>query len=75
MSMADNSIDMTEAAQVVLNTIRRPVIMLDAEDHIVFANADAEDFFRSSATVLARNSLSRLIPYGSPLLTLVEPVS
>lgn len=67
-------VDFTDAAQIVLNTIRRPVIMVGPEGFITFANADAEDFFRSSATMLARNTLSRLIPFGSPLLTLVDQV-
>ncbi len=66
--------EMADAAQIVLNTIRRPVIMISAEGYITFANADAEDFFRSSATMLARNTLSKLIPFGSPLLTLVDQV-
>ncbi|RUY10887.1 nitrogen regulation protein NR(II) [Mesorhizobium sp. M7A.F.Ca.US.005.03.2.1] len=65
---------MADAAQIVLNTIRRPVIMISEEGFITFANADAEDFFRSSATMLARNTLSKLIPFGSPLLTLVDQV-
>ncbi|TPK31243.1 nitrogen regulation protein NR(II) [Mesorhizobium sp. B2-5-3] len=65
---------MADAAQIVLNTIRRPVIMISPEGFITFANADAEDFFRSSATMLARNTLSKLIPFGSPLLTLVDQV-
>ncbi|TGQ47721.1 nitrogen regulation protein NR(II) [Mesorhizobium sp. M00.F.Ca.ET.216.01.1.1] len=68
------STDMADAAHIVLNTIRRPVIMVDPEGFITFANADAEDFFRSSATMLARNTLSKLIPFGSPLLTLVDQV-
>jgi two-component system nitrogen regulation sensor histidine kinase GlnL len=63
-----------DAAQVLLNTIRRPVIMVDPDGFISFANADAEDFFRSSAATLARNTLSKLIPFGSPLLTLVDQV-
>ncbi|RUV42746.1 PAS domain-containing protein, partial [Mesorhizobium sp. M5C.F.Ca.IN.020.29.1.1] len=66
--------DMADAAHIVLNTIRRPVIMVDADGFITFANADAEDFFRSSATMLARNTLPKLIPFGSPLLTLVDQV-
>jgi len=65
---------MADAASIVLNTIRRPVIMLDGEGFITYANADAEDFFRSSATMLARNTLSKLVPFGSPLLTLVDQV-
>ncbi|MCO5084060.1 MAG: nitrogen regulation protein NR(II) [Rhizobiaceae bacterium] len=65
---------MRDAAQIVLNTIRRPVIMVGPDGFITFANADAEDFFRSSANVLARNSLAKLVPFGSPLLQLVEQV-
>lgn len=64
----------TDAAGIVLNTIRRPVIMVGPEGAITFANADAEDFFRSSATMLGRNTLAKLIPFGSPLLTLVDQV-
>ena len=64
----------SDAAQIVLNTIQRPVIMIDTADYITFANADAEDFFRASAAVLAKNTLDWLIPYGSPVLSLVEQV-
>ncbi len=63
-----------DPAQIVLNTIRHPVIMVGPDDTITFANADAEDFFRSSATILARNTLQRFVPFGSPLLALVEQV-
>ncbi|MBX3569277.1 MAG: nitrogen regulation protein NR(II) [Rhizobiaceae bacterium] len=63
-----------DAAEIVLNTIRRPVIMLNPEGLIAFANADAEDFFRSSANMLARNTLDRFVPFGSPILTLIEQV-
>ena len=63
-----------DTARIVLNTIRRPVVMVDAGGYVSFANADAEDFFRASATILARNTLAQLIPFGSPLLALVEQV-
>lgn len=68
------SVDKAEAALIVLNTIRRPVILIDSGDFIVYANADAEDFFRSSAPMLARTTLARFVPFGSPILTLVEQV-
>ncbi|RVC27583.1 nitrogen regulation protein NR(II), partial [Mesorhizobium sp. M7A.F.Ca.CA.004.04.2.1] len=71
---AGQGAEMADAAQIVLNTIRRPVIMISEEGFITYANADAEDFFRSSANMLARNTLSKLIPFGSPLLTLVDQV-
>lgn len=63
-----------DTARIVLNTIRRPVVMVDDGGYISFANADAEDFFRASAPILARNTLAQFIPFGSPLLALVEQV-
>jgi len=63
-----------ELTQIVLDAIRHPVIMVGPDNLITYANADAEDFFRSSAAVLARNTLARFVPFGSPLLTLVEQV-
>ena len=71
---APSASDQADAAQIVLNTIRRPVVMIGPDNFITFANADAEDFFRSSATVLARSELSRFLPFGSPILTLVDQV-
>jgi two-component system nitrogen regulation sensor histidine kinase GlnL len=63
-----------DLARIVLDTICRPVIMLGPDNFIIFANADAEDFFRVSATFLARRRLASFMPFGSPLLTLVEQV-
>jgi len=71
---APDGMDFADAARIVLDTIRRPVIMVDRQGSVVFANADAEDFFCSSAAILARDTLARLVPFGSPLLALVEQV-
>jgi len=59
-------------AQLAINSIGHPVIMVDGEGFITFANAEAENFFRLSATMLARNKLADFVPFGSPLLTLVD---
>lgn len=64
----------TELPTVVLNTIRHPIIMIGPDDLISFANSEAESYFKASATVLGRNKLSAFVPFGSPLLTLVEQV-
>jgi two-component system nitrogen regulation sensor histidine kinase GlnL len=61
-----------DPAQIVLNTIRRPVLMVGPNGYVTYANAEAEDFFRASANVLARNTLEKLVPFGSPILTLVD---
>ncbi len=63
-----------DRAQIVLNTIRHPVIMVDHEGRLTYANADAEDFFRSSAVILSRNTIGHFVPFGSPLLQLIDQV-
>ena len=61
-------------ADLVLNTIRHPVIMISLDGLIVYANGNAEDFFCNSASALARKTLEDFVPFGSPLLTLVQHV-
>ncbi len=61
-------------ALAVLNAIQNPVVMVDANGHIAFANWEAEAFFGASATHLARYRISTFIPFGSPLLSLIEQV-
>lgn len=74
MNIMDRETLMAKAAELVLDTLRRPVILVSATDHISYANADAEDFFRSSATSMAKHTLDRLVPFGSPLLALIDQV-
>jgi len=62
------------AADAVLNALPHPVIMIGADGKIADANVAAEAFFESSVALLRRHSLKDLIPFGSPLLTLVEQV-
>ncbi|MCT8989565.1 nitrogen regulation protein NR(II) [Chelativorans sp. SCAU2101] len=61
-------------AQLAVNSIGHPVIMVDKDGFITFANAEAENFFRSSAAMLARHRLADFVPFGSPMLSLVEQV-
>lgn len=63
-----------DPARIVLNTIRRPVVMIGREGFITFANSDAEVFFRLSAAILARHTLAHFVAFGSPLLALIEQV-
>ncbi len=63
-----------ELALAVLNAIQNPVILVDADGLIAFANWEAESFFGASASHLARHNVSVFIPFGSPLLTLIDQV-
>ncbi len=61
-------------ALAVLNAMQHPVILVDEAGHIAFANWEAESFFGASASHLSRHEFSNFIPFGSPLLTLIEQV-
>ncbi|MEL7429801.1 MAG: histidine kinase dimerization/phospho-acceptor domain-containing protein, partial [Pseudomonadota bacterium] len=57
---------------LILDTIPQAVIVADAKHNIRYANAGAESMFGASSTHLARNRLDRFVPFGSPVLSLVE---
>src|SRR6201998_2863513 len=61
-------------AEAVLNALPHPVIVVAADGKVVDANAAAEAFFEVSLPVLRRHLLGELVPFGSPLLVLVEQV-
>ncbi|WP_309084327.1 nitrogen regulation protein NR(II) [Chelativorans sp.] len=63
-----------DVAQLAIDSIGHPVIIVDEGGIITFANAEAENFFRLSATMLARSKLADFVPFGSPLLTLIDQV-
>ncbi|MCQ2004271.1 two-component system sensor histidine kinase NtrB [Rhizobium sp. NRK18] len=58
----------------VLNAMQNPVILVNEKGFIAFANWQAEAFFGASASHLARYKISTFIPFGSPLLALIDQV-
>src|SRR5690349_12395277 len=61
-------------ADAVLNALPLPVILVAADGRITDANVAAESFFEVSAPLLRRHGLGDLVPFGSPLLALVDQV-
>jgi two-component system nitrogen regulation sensor histidine kinase GlnL len=61
-------------ADAMLHALPHPVIMVGPDGKIADANVAAEQFFETSIPVLRRNMLRDLVPFGSPLLTLIEQV-
>jgi two-component system nitrogen regulation sensor histidine kinase GlnL len=61
-------------AGAVLNALPLPVVMVASDGKIADANVAAETFFEVSAPLLRRQSLKDLVPFGSPLLALVDQV-
>src|SRR2546422_11701012 len=62
------------AADAVLDALPHPVFMINADDKIANANAAAESFFEASLPLLRRHRLSDVVPFGSPLLSLIDQV-
>jgi two-component system nitrogen regulation sensor histidine kinase GlnL len=62
------------ASEAVLNSLPHPVIVVGPDGKIAEANSAAESFFEVSAPLLRRNELREVVPFGSPLLALVEQV-
>src|SRR6187399_190120 len=59
-------------ADAVLDALPHPVIMVSADGRVSNANAAAEAFFEASLPMLRRHSLGDLVPFGSPLLALID---
>ena len=59
-------------ADAVLDALPHPVIMIAENGRIANANAAAEAFFEASLPLLRRHTLNELVPFGSPLLALID---
>jgi len=68
------SVAVNSPADAVLHALPHPVVMVSPDGRIADANVAAEQFFEASIPVLRRHMLSDLVPFGSPLLTLIEQV-
>src|SRR5262245_32044875 len=75
MSVAETlSPEVIGAAEAVLNSLPHPVLVVGPDGKIVEANVAAESFFESSIAFLRRHALREIVPFGSPLLSLVDQV-
>src|SRR5690606_20263835 len=63
-----------DLAAQMLNALPHPVILVDGRGYVVAANDEAQTFFQASAAVLARHTVEQLVPFGSPLITLIDQV-
>jgi two-component system, NtrC family, nitrogen regulation sensor histidine kinase GlnL len=58
----------------LLGAVPHPLIAIDAADAVVFANPPAEQFLDMSAHMLRKQPLAALLPFGSPVLALINQV-
>lgn len=61
-------------ADAIVNALPLPVLIVSSDGRIADANVAAEAFFEVSLALLQRHKLRDLVPFGSPLLALVEQV-
>jgi two-component system nitrogen regulation sensor histidine kinase GlnL len=61
-------------AGALLDALPHPVLLVNGEGAISQANTAAEAFFHASTNVLRRHPLAYFVPFGSPLLALVDQV-
>ena len=60
--------------ELVLGAIPHPILVIGADDHVVYANAAAELFFSTGQALLKRLTVSQLVGRNSPLVALLEQV-
>jgi two-component system, NtrC family, nitrogen regulation sensor histidine kinase GlnL len=59
-------------ADAMLDALPHPIVMVSPDGRIANANVAAESFFDASLSMLRRHSLGDLVPFGSPLLALID---
>ena len=58
----------------VTDALPHAILSIDPAQRILTANSAAEAFFQASSSYLTRHRLSDFVPFGSPLLTLIDQV-
>ena len=74
MSIAPDTRAANGISEAMLNALPNPVMLVAPDGRVADANMAAEAFFETSIQHLKRLSLKDFIPFGSPLLGLIEQV-
>jgi len=59
-------------AGAIAGALPMPILVVGGEDELLYANQAAEQFFATGVGLLLKQKLTDLIPFGSPLLQLVQ---
>src|ERR1700676_2114898 len=73
-SAAEHRRPVPSDGEAILNALPNPVLLVAPDGKIVDANMAAESFFEISTQFLRRQLLKELVPFGSPLLALIDQV-
>jgi two-component system, NtrC family, nitrogen regulation sensor histidine kinase GlnL len=69
---ASDSVLNAGKAGTIANSLPMPILMVGAHGELLYVNPAAEQFFALGAGLLLRQKLSDIVPFGSPLLQLVQ---
>jgi two-component system, NtrC family, nitrogen regulation sensor histidine kinase GlnL len=73
-SLAERARIASSDDEAILDALPNPVLLVSPDGRIVNANMAAESFFEMSTQFLQRQPLKEVIPFGSPMLTLIDQV-
>jgi two-component system, NtrC family, nitrogen regulation sensor histidine kinase GlnL len=65
---------MMASSDLIVNALPLPLLTVGDEGQILNANSAAEAFFDASVRVMQRQRLKDLVPFGSPVVALVDEV-
>lgn len=74
MSLAEKFMRSPDINEAMLNALPHPVMLVAPDGKIIEANNAAESFFEISLQHLKRQPLREIVPFGSPLLELIDQV-
>ncbi len=66
--------DASTSPAIILDAIPDPIAVIDPADRISYVNSQAQQFFQSSTHMLSGQPLTKLLPFGSPLLEMIKQV-
>ncbi len=58
----------------ILNAVPHPIIVVNEDNDITYANAAAELFYHSGLELLKKSKIDDLLPFGCPILTAIDQV-
>ena len=58
--------------RLILDSMPQPVLAVDLDQRISYANFAAQEFFSASISSLRKHTVETLMPFGSPVINLVE---
>lgn len=61
-------------SSAILDAIPHPILTIAGNGYVIEANVAAETFFQVSTPLLRRRPFAEFVPFGSPLLGLIEQV-